>query len=109
MGLSLMAFSGYTLEELSARAASSEPEIADLLATLDVLVDGRYEAGHPEHERLWVGSSNQRFHYFTERYSPAIERPEPGAPLRTIELRLSPDGRLAADEWRTPFLRRLGR
>jgi anaerobic ribonucleoside-triphosphate reductase activating protein len=109
MGLSLIAFSGYTLEELSARARGGEPEIGDLLAALDVLVDGRYEADRPERERLWVGSSNQRFHYFTDRYSPAIERPLSDAPLRTIELRLSPDGRLSANGWPSPFLRRLGR
>jgi anaerobic ribonucleoside-triphosphate reductase activating protein len=104
LGLSVIAFSGYTLAELRAR-----PELgtADLLAAIDVLVDGRYEASRPEAERLWAGSTNQRFHYLTGRYTPAIERPEPGDALRTVEVRIGPDGRWAANGW--PFVARSGR
>jgi anaerobic ribonucleoside-triphosphate reductase activating protein len=95
-GLSVIVFSGFTLEELRARR---DRTIARILATIDVLVDGRYEAALPERERLWVGSANQRFHYLSGRYSPAIERPAPGAPLRTVEVRIGPDGRLSANGW----------
>jgi anaerobic ribonucleoside-triphosphate reductase activating protein len=96
MGLSLVAFSGYTIEELRARR---DPETAALLALTDVLVDGRYEAGRPERERLWAGSTNQRFHYLTGRYGPAIERPGPGEPLRSLEVRIGADGRWSANGW----------
>jgi anaerobic ribonucleoside-triphosphate reductase activating protein len=96
LGLSVVAFSGYTREELEARG---DPAVAGLLASTDVLVDGRYEASRPETERLWAGSTNQRFHYLTGRYSPAIERPLPEEPLRVVEVRIGADGRLAANGW----------
>jgi anaerobic ribonucleoside-triphosphate reductase activating protein len=104
LGLSVVVFSGFTLEELRARPDAA---VRDVLATLDVLVDGRYDASRPEAERLWAGSTNQRFHYFTTRYSPEIERPAAGEPLRTVEVRLGPDGRVSANGWpaltRTPL------
>ena len=107
MGLSVLAFSGHTLEELRSRAVG-EPAVIALLAALDVLVDGPYQAALPESERLWVGSANQRFHYFTDRYSAQIERPQDGEPLRTIEVRLSPEGRLSTNGWPLASLRRPG-
>ncbi len=96
LGLSVMLFSGFTLAELRAR---SDPAVQEALALVDVLVDGRYDAARPEPDRLWAGSTNQRFHYFTDRYSPAIERPQPGEPLRTVEVRVGLDGRLSANGW----------
>lgn len=96
LGLSVMLFSGFTLEELRERADAAAGRA---LALVDVLVDGRYDASRPEAERRWAGSANQRFHYFTTRYSPAIERPAPGEALRTVEVRLALDGRLSANGW----------
>jgi anaerobic ribonucleoside-triphosphate reductase activating protein len=98
LGLSVMVFSGYALEELRARAESG---VASLLQATDVLVDGRYEATRPERGRLWAGSENQRFHYLTDRYSREIELPPPGAPLREVEVRIEADGRIAANGWPT--------
>jgi anaerobic ribonucleoside-triphosphate reductase activating protein len=96
LGLSVMVFSGYTLEELRARADAGA---ASLLRATDVLVDGRYDAARPERERLWVGSRNQRFHYLTDRYSREIELPVHGAPLREVEVRIGTDGRILANGW----------
>lgn len=96
LGLSVMVFSGYTLEELR---AGGEPEVEALLRVTDLLVDGRYDAARPERRRRWVGSENQRFHYLTGRYSPEIERPRDGAPLREVEVRIEADGRVRANGW----------
>ena len=93
-----MVFSGYTLEELRARG---DEGVAALLRVTDVLVDGRYDAARPERERLWAGSENQRFHYLTGRYSPEIERPTDGAPLREVEVRIGTDGSITANGWPT--------
>ena len=103
LGLSVLTFSGYRLEELRARQDSG---VGALLAATDVLVDGRYEATRPEAERLWAGSTNQSFHYLTDRYTSAIERPPPGEALRTVEIRLGADGRLSQNGWPEPL--RLG-
>jgi anaerobic ribonucleoside-triphosphate reductase activating protein len=82
LGLSVMVFTGYTLEE--ARALS-DPAVADLLAQTDILVDGPYVRELPERERRWIGSANQRVHFLTDRYradDPCWRRPN------TLEVRL---------------------
>jgi anaerobic ribonucleoside-triphosphate reductase activating protein len=64
LGLSVMVYSGYTLEELR---ASPDPAVADLLAHIDILVDGPYRRELPETERRWIGSTNQRVHFLGPR------------------------------------------
>ena len=81
LGLSTLAFSGYTIEEI--RALPGGP---DVLARLDVLIDGRYVAG----DRLATGlrgSANQRIQRLTERYSLADVEATPVA-----EIRIGPTG-----------------
>jgi anaerobic ribonucleoside-triphosphate reductase activating protein len=82
LGLSVMVFSGYTLEELQARR---DPHIDDLLGHTDILVDGPYDRELPDTQRRWIGSTNQRILFLTERYSPddpCWRRPN------TLEIRL---------------------
>lgn len=55
--VSLMAFSGYRLEEL--RSPDAPPGAGSLLRALDLLVDGRYDARRRVH-RPWRASGNQR-------------------------------------------------
>ena len=98
LGLSVMTFSGFSLEELRG-FASDRAGVVELLVATDVLVDGRFDAALPERERRWAGSTNQRFHYFTDRYSPAIELPAAGEPCATVEVTLAPDGSLRANGW----------
>jgi len=81
LGLSTLAFSGYTIDEI--RALPGGP---DVLARLDVLVDGRYVAG----DRLATGlrgSANQRIQLLTDRYSLADVEATPVA-----EIRIGPTG-----------------
>src|SRR4029453_19621991 len=66
LDLSVMVFSGYTIEELNAR---SESEVAELIATTDILVDGPYIREQPDTERRWIVSRNQRIPFTTPRYS----------------------------------------
>src|SRR4051794_6432004 len=56
-GLSVMVFSGYTLEEAG---RLPDPAVAELLGLTDILVDGPYLRGQPETRRRWIGSANQR-------------------------------------------------
>jgi anaerobic ribonucleoside-triphosphate reductase activating protein len=98
LGLSVMVFSGHTLDRLAGEAAV-DPAVARLLAATDVLVDGPFDAARPDVDRRWAGSTNQRFHYLTPRYTSGIERPAPGEPLRVVEVRLAPDGRVSANGW----------
>jgi anaerobic ribonucleoside-triphosphate reductase activating protein len=64
-GLSVMVFSGYTLE--AARAMNS-PDVNCLLERTDILVDGPYERERPDTTRRWIGSTNQCIHFLTDRY-----------------------------------------
>lgn len=66
LGLSVMVFSGYTLEEIR---GMGEPAAHDLLAHTDLLVDGPYRRDLPERQRRWIGSSNQRIHFLSSRYA----------------------------------------
>jgi anaerobic ribonucleoside-triphosphate reductase activating protein len=64
-GLTVMVFSGYTLEEAH---RLPDPAIAELLALTDILVDGPYLHEQPETRRRWIGSANQRIHFLSDRY-----------------------------------------
>ncbi len=91
-GLSVLVFSGFTLAELRSKG---ELDVDRLLATLDLLVDGRYEQHLPESRRRWIGSSNQVMHFLTARYNPAD--PCFTAP-NTAEARLI-GGKLVVNGW----------
>jgi anaerobic ribonucleoside-triphosphate reductase activating protein len=91
-GLSIMLFSGHTLAELKAQA---RPEVDRLLATVDLLVDGRYEKDQPETQRRWIGSRNQVMHFLTARYSP--DEPQFTAP-NTAEVHLI-EGKVIINGW----------
>ena len=56
-GLSLMSYSGYTLEELRGR---HDAETDELLGMLDILVDGRYVESLRNLTLIYRGSENQR-------------------------------------------------
>jgi anaerobic ribonucleoside-triphosphate reductase activating protein len=85
LGLSVMVFSGHTIEELQARV---EPEVAELIATTDILVDGPYIREQPDAERRWIGSRNQRIHFLTPRY----RYDEQWREKNTLEIRVDRDG-----------------
>ncbi|WP_242561643.1 MULTISPECIES: 4Fe-4S single cluster domain-containing protein [Pandoraea] len=91
-GLSIMTFSGYTLDKLEKMGL---PGTEELLAVTDLLIDGPYVATKPDTARPWVGSTNQRFHFLTDRYrhlKDDLER----IPNR-IEIRIAADGLMTAN------------
>lgn len=80
-GQTVVCFTGYTLEVLR---RWSKPDIAALLAEVDLLIDGPYLADQPSDHPL-IGSANQRLHFLTDRI-PA------DTPLRRgWEITLTPD------------------
>jgi anaerobic ribonucleoside-triphosphate reductase activating protein len=85
-GLSVMVFTGFTLEQLHGKRA---------LSHIDILVDGPYLQQLPEKQRRWVGSSNQRIHFLTER-----GRADEGrfAAANSVEIRLK-RGELSVNGW----------
>ena len=102
-GLSVMVFSGHTLEEASAKA---DPAIDALLSLADILVDGPYVRELPDTTRRWVGSTNQGIHFLTDRY----EYDSRWRKSNTLEIRLENGvltvngfpGRSAVGLWKRP-------
>lgn len=87
--LSVMVFTGYTIEHIRGK---NDPGWDALLAQTDLLVDGPYvEKLHTETKR-WIGSTNQRIHFLSDRYRSLAKQPggwdnNPN----TVELRLTGD------------------
>ena len=64
-GLTVMVFSGFTIEQVRAQA---DPDVDAVLAHTDILVDGPYVREQPDTTRRWIGSTNQRIHFLSDRY-----------------------------------------
>lgn len=94
-GLSVMVFTGYEREHLESPGGPAGAEA--LLAATDLLVDGPYRADKPDLVRPWVGSTNQRFHFLTDRYS-HLEQGLNALPDR-LELRIRPTGSIEVNGW----------
>jgi anaerobic ribonucleoside-triphosphate reductase activating protein len=89
LGLGTMVFTGYTLDQIK-----RSPEKLAVLDSLDVLIDGLYRADLPDTRRRFVGSTNQRVHYLTDRYG---DDDFTGA--RTTEFRIDADGTVTINGW----------
>lgn len=78
MGHSSIVFTGYTISELS--------HCKEILDHIDVLVDGPYREELRSFAVPMIGSSNQKFHFLTGRYSMG------DIPPNRIEVRVSERG-----------------
>jgi anaerobic ribonucleoside-triphosphate reductase activating protein len=106
-GLTTMVFSGYTLEDAR---AMPDPAVAELLANTDILVDGPYVREKPDTRRRWIGSTNQRIHFLSDRYhadDPRWQLPNTlEIRLRGLELSVNGfPGRSAVGLWKRPKVR----
>ena len=66
-GLSVVCFTGGKLEELR-----ENPSNKKLLDNIDLLIDGEFIEELTDYSRPWCGSSNQRYHFLTDRYNEDI-------------------------------------
>ena len=89
-GLSVMTFTGYLLESIK---SDGRPEWLRLLGITDLLIDGPYIESCADLSRPWVGSSNQRFHFLTDRYR-HLEKSLLEIPNR-VEIRILPSGEMS--------------
>lgn len=79
-GLSIVSYSGYTLEELQSK---NNPAIAEFLSQIDILIDGQYQEANKAN-LLWRGSSNQHVHFLTDRYSEYKTKIDTGGEIELI-------------------------
>ena len=66
-GLSVVCFTGGKIEELRL-----VPKNKKLLDNTDLLIDGEFIQELTDYSRPWCGSSNQRYHFLTDRYNEEI-------------------------------------
>lgn len=85
--LSIMIYSGYTLEELYAK---DNEFINSALKSVDILVAGRYERESRTTTRRWIGSTNQKVHFLTNKYKNDKRFQEENS----MEIRFTPNERL---------------
>jgi len=83
--LSVLCYSGYPLSWLRSKGDTAQHE---LLAQLDVLIDGPY-LPRLHGDLRWRGSSNQRVHRLGTRPMPGLDGPDTSAGL---QLEVTPDG-----------------
>lgn len=92
IGLSVMAFSGYYIEQLE---ENNKPGWKDLIAATDLFIDGPYEMDKPDKDRPWIGSTNQRIHFLTDRYE-SLKQEVEQLPDR-LEIYIKDDGTIEAN------------
>ena len=73
LGLSVMIFSGFLLEQIREKA-QTDPHTALLIENTDILVAGPYVREQPDESRRWIGSANQRIHFLSDRYDDSDSR-----------------------------------
>lgn len=66
-GLSVLCFTGDFWENLK-----NNPVNKKLLDNIDLLIDGPFEIENVDYSRPWCGSSNQNYHFLTDRYNNEI-------------------------------------
>jgi len=66
-GLSVIVFTGYDYKNLKQRT-----DFQELIKYVDILIDGRYEQEKTDYSRPWVGSSNQNYYFFGNKYDENI-------------------------------------
>lgn len=86
-GLTIVCFTGYTLEELKSLQSDC---VNSLLESVDLLIDGGFEKENYDLSRPWVGSSNQRYLFLSNAYS----MDDINCCKNKVEMRIFEDGRL---------------
>jgi len=92
LGLTVVVFTGFTLEELR---AESDEGVRWLLKETDLLIDGPFKRELPEKRRRWIGSTNQGLHFLTDAYNPDDSR---FRDWNTVEIRVR-DGEIVINGW----------
>ena len=85
IGLTVLTFTGYLPKELK---DMHDRDVDRLLKFTDLLVDGPFVEELYDIKRSWIGSTNQKLWYLTDRYEKGIEYVDSS---RKMEIILSHD------------------
>ena len=67
LGLTVLVFTGYDYNQIATRK-----EVQELVKSVDILIDGRYDETKRDFSRAWVGSSNQNYYFFSNKYDESV-------------------------------------
>jgi anaerobic ribonucleoside-triphosphate reductase activating protein len=87
--LSVVTFTGHLLEDIK---TANRQDYDELLAVTDLLIDGPFQKDSVDFSRPWVGSTNQQYHFLTDRYKHLAN--EIFSIPNRIEIRMMADGRI---------------
>ncbi|MDY7224436.1 4Fe-4S single cluster domain-containing protein [Halalkalibacterium halodurans] len=90
LGLTVMSFSGYMYEDLKQRE-----DCQLFLSAIDLLIDGPFVKEKLDLSRPWTGSSNQRYHFLTDKYK-HLEQ-QIASISNKIEIRILEDGSVSVN------------
>lgn len=93
-GFSIMVFTGYRLAHLR-RAGHKQGGVVEFLENIDLLVDGPFLETKLDSSRPWVGSTNQEFHFLTDRY----QQKDLESATDKLELRINSNGEVQVNGW----------
>jgi anaerobic ribonucleoside-triphosphate reductase activating protein len=96
-GLSVMTFTGFTVNQLRGSVDEGRDDVAALLASTDLLVAGPFLADQIDTTRPWVGSRNQEFVALTNRYADIVDNLD-NAHDR-VEVNVDASGRVSVNGW----------
>lgn len=82
-GLGVLCFTGNLIEDLQ-----NLPKNKRLLDNTDLLIDGEFQVDKLDYSRPWCGSSNQRYHFLTDRYNEEIFKKY----KNKVEINIFPNG-----------------
>jgi len=100
-GLSIVCYTGYTLQELQ---RSGHRDVSELLDCVDILIDGPFLRDQAAC-LLWRGSRNQQVHFLTERYRAWSASVEVAA--AQVEMRLGDGCLVTSGNWPDGFVEEL--
>jgi anaerobic ribonucleoside-triphosphate reductase activating protein len=100
-GLTVVSYTGYTLEALRAR---NDPWIERFLASVDILIDGPFVQAKAAN-LLWRGSRNQRIHFLSDTYRHLAEQVDQDP--AQVEFAIDQECFLTTGTWPQGFLERL--
>jgi anaerobic ribonucleoside-triphosphate reductase activating protein len=95
-GRSVMTFTGYEYDHLRELATQGH-DVAALLAATDLLVAGPFRQDLLDHERPWVGSTNQQFIRLSDRIPDALI--DVAVTPDRIEITVSASGAISVNGW----------
>lgn len=67
LDLTVLLFTGYNYDEISVK-----DDFKELVKNIDILIDGKYEQDKRDFSRPWVGSTNQKYYFFSDKYNEDI-------------------------------------